>query len=116
MTMAKRIALHFLCAFLLLFAQQGALTHQVWHLHDYLPAHEHNDHAGAAHDNDKSPSSQAELCIFHAALGSLFAGGCTGQPAIAAAGLSDWLATSPAAWRVAQSTATPPSRAPPVLL
>jgi len=118
MTMAKRIALHFLCAFLLLFAQQGALTHQVWHLHDYLPAHEHDDHAGAAHDrgDDETPSSQAELCVFHAALGSLFAGGCAGQPTIAAAGFLHWLATPPAVWHIAQPTLTPPSRAPPVLL
>lgn len=116
--MAKRTVPHFLCALLLLVAQQGALTHQVWHLHDYLPAHEHHDGAGAApgHSDDETPSSQAELCIFHVALGSLFAGGCTKQPAIAPAGLSDWLASSAATWRVAQPAVTPPSRAPPVLL
>ena len=115
--MAKRAVLQFLCVLLLLFAQQGALIHSAWHLHDYLPAHEHHDRAGAAHDDgDEIPSSQAELCIFHAAFGSLFAGGCTAQPTIAAAGFFHWLATLPAVWRIAQPTLTPPSRAPPVLL
>jgi hypothetical protein len=114
----RRAFLHFACAFLLLSAQLSALTHSVWHLHDYLPAHAHPNHAGAAldHNDDKTPSSEAELCVFHAALGNLFAGGCASKPVIEAASLSSWLATSPAAWRVAQTVTLPPSRAPPVLL
>jgi hypothetical protein len=114
----RRAFLHFACAFLLLSAQLSALTHSVWHLHDYLPAHAHHDHTGAAqhNGNDETPSSQAELCLFHAALGSLFAGGCAKKPVVEAAGLSSWLATSPAVWRIAQSAVVPPSRAPPVLL
>jgi hypothetical protein len=99
-------------------AQLTALTHSVWHLHDYFPAHAHHDRAGAAHDHgdDEAPSSQAELCVFHAALGSLFAGGCAAQPAVAPAGFPDWFASYPAAWRIAQAALIPPSRAPPVLL
>jgi hypothetical protein len=114
----KRAFLHFACAFLLLSAQLSALTHSVWHLHDYLPAHEQQDQAIAANDHgdDETPSSQAELCVFHAAFGSLFAGACAGQSVLAPTGLSDSLASSPAAWRFAQSAVTPPSRAPPVLL
>jgi hypothetical protein len=114
----RRAFLHFACASLLLSAQLSALTHSVWHLHDYLPAHAHHGHAGAAHDRGDggTPSSEAELCVFHAALGNLFAGGCASKPVIEAAGLSSWLATSPAAWRVAQTVTLPPSRAPPVLL
>jgi len=113
----KRALLHAVCAVLLLCAQQGALIHSAWHLHDYLPAHEHHDHAGSAHnDGNELPSSQAELCVFHAAFGSLFAGGCTAQPTIAAAVFFQWLATPPAVWHIAQPTLTPPSRAPPVLL
>jgi hypothetical protein len=114
----KRAFLHFACAFLLVSAQLTALTHSVWHLHDFLPADEHHDHAGAVHDHgdEETPSSQAELCVFHAAFGSLFAGGCAVQPVVAADGYSGWFATTPAVWRVAQSAVTPPSRAPPVLL
>jgi hypothetical protein len=115
----KRALLHFACAFLLLSAQLSALTHSVWHLRDFLPEHEHHEHHGPiapGHGGDEAPSSQAELCIFHAALGSLFAGGCAGNPVVETAGPSGWLASSPAVWRVAQRTATPPSRAPPVLL
>jgi hypothetical protein len=115
--MARRSALHFLCAFLLLFAQHGALTHSVWHLGDYLPAHEHHDHAGTAqgHDDD-GRMSQSKLCDLHAVLGTLLTGGCAGQPAVALTDLSHELTNASATWRVAESTATPRSRAPPVLL
>jgi hypothetical protein len=115
--MAKRSALHFLCALLLLVAQHGALTHSVWHLGNPLPAQEYHDHAGAAHGHDDDgQSSQSKLCDLHAALGTLLAGGCAGQPAVALTNLSHELATAFATWRVAESTATPRSRAPPVLL
>jgi hypothetical protein len=116
--MVRRPLLQLACILLLLSAQHTALTHRVWHLHDYLPAHAEQERAGTAHDHgdDEAPSSQAELCIFHAALGSLFAGGCAGKPVVETAGSSCWLAVLPAIWRVAQPTATPPSRAPPVLL
>jgi hypothetical protein len=116
--MLRRPLLQLACIFSLLAAQQTALTHSVWHLRDYLPAHAHHDHSGAAHehDDDESPSSQAELCIFHAALGSVFAGGCATKPVLETAAVPGWLAISPAVWRVAQAVALPPSRAPPVLL
>ena len=112
----RRALLHFACAFLLLNAQVSALTHSVWHLHDHFPAHAHHDHAAAGphHGEDDAPSPQAELCDFHAALGSLFAGGCAEKPVLEQAGNSSWLATLPAVWRVAQSAVVPPSRAPPV--
>ncbi len=114
----KRAFLHFACAFLLVTAQLTALTHSVWHLHDFLPAHEHDDHTGAAHDDGsgETPSPQAELCVFHAAFGSLFAGGCAGQPAVAADAFFDWFAFPPAVGHHAQTAVVPPSRAPPVLL
>jgi len=113
----RRTLLHFACAFLLLNAQLGALTHSVWHLHDHFPAHAHQDHTGAApHDGDEAPSSQGELCIFHAALGSLFAGGCAEKPVLEQAGSSTFLATSPAERLVARFAVVPPSRAPPVLI
>jgi hypothetical protein len=116
---AKRAVQQFLCILLLLFAQQAALTHSVWHLRDYLPAQEHHGHGSAPHehgDDGGTPSSQAELCVFHAALGSLFAGGCTAQPTVAAAEFFHWLSTPIVVRLVPQATLTPPSRAPPVLL
>jgi hypothetical protein len=114
----RRALLHFACAFLLVSAQLSALTHSIWHLHDYLPAQVHHDHAGAVHDHggDEGPSSQAELCAFHAALGSLFEGGCATQTTLAPADLPLWLASAPAAWHFPQTALTPPTRAPPVLL
>lgn len=113
----RRAFLHFACAFLLLSAQLTALTHSVWHLHDSLPAHGQHD-SGAAHDrgDGETPSPHAELCVFHAAFSSLFAGGCSAQLAFVPADLSDWPAISIAVWRFARSALTPPSRAPPVLL
>jgi hypothetical protein len=114
----KRAVLHFFFAFLLLSAQLSALAHSVWHLHDYLPAHGKQDRGGVVREQggDGLPSPQAELCVFHAALGSLFAGGCAKQPALAPADVFGWVASSPAVWRVARPATTPPSRAPPVLL
>lgn len=114
----KRAFLHFACAFLLVSAQLTALTHSVWHLHDFLPAHGQHDHTGAAHDDGSGeiPSPQAELCVFHAAFGSLSAGGCAGQSAVAADTFSDWFASPPAVAHHAQAAVVPPSRAPPVLL
>jgi hypothetical protein len=115
--MAKRALLHFACALLLLVAQHGALTHSVWHLHDHLPAHEQQGSAGAAqHPHDDGQNSQSRLCDLHFALGALLAGGCGGKAAAVPAAVSHWLATPTTVWRVAQSSTTPPSRAPPVLL
>jgi len=114
--MARRSTLHFLCALLLLVAQHGALTHSVWHLGNQLPAHEHHDSAGAAHGHDDDGhTSQSKLCDLHAVLGTLLTGGCAGLPAVALTDLSHELASAFATWRVAESTATPRSRAPPVL-
>jgi hypothetical protein len=114
----RRAFLHFACAFLLLSAQVTALTHSVWHLHDHLPAQGHHDYAGAVHGHgdDQEPSSQAELCAFHAAFSGLFAGGCAGQFSFAPADPADQPAISNADRHVARSALTPPSRAPPVLL
>jgi len=113
----KRAFLQFACIFLLLAAQQSALVHSVWHLNDHLVPHELQDQAGTAHDyQNDGQSSQSRLCDLHSALGNLLAGDCVGQPAVAATEIPYSLATHAAAWRVAQPAATPPSRAPPVLL
>jgi hypothetical protein len=113
----KRAFLHFVCALLLVSSQLTALTHSVWHLRDSLPAHgQHESAALYDRGSGDTPSPQAELCAFHAALSSLFGGGCVGQLTFAPAGLSDWPAISIADRHVARSALTPPSRAPPVLL
>jgi len=115
--MAKRAVFQFLLVFLLLAGQQGALVHSVWHLNDHLASHGLQDQAGAAHDpQNGGQSSQSELCNLHSAFGNLLASDCGGQPAAVTATASHSLATYTAAWRVAQPAATPPSRAPPVLL
>ena len=55
--MTKRRFTAFFCVFLLLFAQQAALTHAAWHAH-----HEHaSTSRAAAHDG----SLQGELCALH---------------------------------------------------
>ena len=114
--MAKR-AFQLLYVLLLLVAQQGALTHQIWHLRGSLPAQEHHDYARAAQQNggdERSP--QSGLCDLHFALGTLLAGDCPGQPAVALPDLSDWLMAAPVPGRIAQPAEYPRSRSPPVLL
>jgi hypothetical protein len=113
----RRVFLHFACAFLLLSAQFTALSHSVWHLHDQLPAHgQHHQDAADDGGDGKTTSPQAKLCVLHAALGSLFAGGCGTQLTFAPADPADRPATSVADRQLARSAPTPPSRAPPVLL
>jgi len=115
--MVKRAMLHFACALLLLVAQHGALTHSVWHLHDHLPAHGQQQAADLASQHDGGePSSQSRLCDLHFALGTLLAGDCGGQPALATVTPSHGLSVFTAVWRAAQPAAVPPSRAPPVFL
>lgn len=111
----RRILLQGLLVFLLLAGQQSALVHSVWHLHDHLPAHEQHDAAPAAHEHDDEHSSQSRLCDLHAALGTLLAGDCGGQSAVAATEVPNGLAIHAATRRIAQPVLTPPSRAPPAL-
>jgi hypothetical protein len=114
---ATRAALRFLCILLLLAAQQGALTHAVWHLKDYLPAQGHHDLVATKHQHeDTGQSSEPRLCGLHAVLGSLLAGDCAGQPVVALPDLSYEFVASPDTGRAARFTATSLSRAPPVLL
>ena len=65
-----RTLLQLICICGLLFAQHGALTHQIWHLHDALPelasshAHEHEHE----HEHGDEEDGQTVLCSFHLAL------------------------------------------------
>jgi hypothetical protein len=115
--MAKRTALHFLCTLLLLFAQQGALTHSVWHLGDHLPAHEHHDHAGATHDDGgDGHSSQSKLCDLHFVLGSVLGGNCASPALDLLPDFKHGLPASADFQRAALTSAPYLSRAPPALL
>jgi hypothetical protein len=112
----KRAFLQLICIFALLVAQQAALTHWIWHLGDVRHAHEQQGDASAApHSHDRGESPQSTLCEQHGALAALLSGNCLAQPPVWSTGGAHWLVAATAAWRVAQRTATPPSRAPPVL-
>ena len=113
---SKRSLLHFAGALLLLIAQQGALTHSIWHLGRQATA-EHVAVDGEFHSSDRPDRApQSKLCDLHFALGSLLAGDCPGQSVLEEAPVSHRLVAVSAVWRVAQPLLTPPSRASPVLL
>lgn len=68
---ARRALLQLVCA-LLLFAQQIALTHAIWHVSHELPAPEQH-----VHDRDGGHSQDTEaanLCSFDAAFGQVLGG------------------------------------------
>jgi hypothetical protein len=52
----KRSILQFVCILGLLFAQQGALMHAIWHVHGT---------AAQPHDGDQKQSAQGDLCKLH---------------------------------------------------
>ena len=117
----RRAFLRLILVGLLLVGQHGALSHAVWHLHDFLPAHGQHDHdggpSGAAHDHDGDEhSSQAELCDLHLAFGTLLSGGGAAAPALLATDLTSVTCSSSPRWHIAQSRVAFHSRAPPVFL
>jgi len=115
--MTKRSVFQLLVVLLLLGGQQIALVHSIWHLGNHAPAQKRQDSARATQSQQNDGQSpQSRLCDLHSALGNLLAGDCGTLPAIVADAASHRLASYAAAWRAAQPTATPPSRAPPVLL
>ena len=60
----RRGLMQILLAVLLLVAQHGALTHQVRHVHDRLPAQ-------TQQQDDKQKSAHAGLCDFHVSFAQL---------------------------------------------
>jgi hypothetical protein len=52
----KRSILQFICVLGLLFAQQGAFTHAIWHVHGT---------AARQHHGDQKSSAQGDLCKLH---------------------------------------------------
>lgn len=61
----KRVFLKLACIFLLLFAQQSALTHAAWHAHGQPPVE---------HDSKDKASFQGGLCDLHAAFSQVLGG------------------------------------------
>jgi hypothetical protein len=62
--MPKRGLMQFLLAALLLIAQHGALSHQLRHLHDRLPAQ-------TQQQDDKQKPAHTALCDFHVSFAQL---------------------------------------------
>jgi len=101
-----------LCA-LVLFAQQAALTHLVWHA-----AAEHSAQGeveARAHDQTPAPKL-AGLCTYDAAFGQVLGGAVAAVPAAAPAPAVTQAALHPHGAYTAADALTPRSRGPPVLL
>lgn len=103
----KRVFLQFACIFLLLFAQQSALTHAAWHAQPQPPAQDHS--------KDKA-SFQGGLCGLHVAFSQVL-GAVQATPAqyLVRDGVAERIAQRPSLCGFVE-TLTPLSRGPPVLL
>ena len=103
----KRVFLQFACIFLLLFAQQSALTHAAWHAHGQPPAQ---------HDSKDKASFQGGLCDLHVAFSQVL-GGVQATPAHLSVrdSVTERIAQRPRLCGFIE-TLTPLSRGPPVLL
>jgi hypothetical protein len=64
----KRKILQFVCAFCLLFAQQGALTHAVWHARGDAPVQQDSKHKSSLH---------GDLCNLHGLFTQVVGGAST---------------------------------------
>jgi hypothetical protein len=118
----RRALLQLLLAGLLLAGQHGALSHAVWHLHDFLPGHGHHEHAGDtpehagnAHEHGDEHSSQADLCGLHAAFDTMLSGGAAAPPLLLAADVADIAPAAAPVRHDAQTRVAFHSRAPPAV-
>jgi hypothetical protein len=109
MSLRRNALVQVVFALLLLCAQQGALTHEIWHFAKAGPD------AAFLGDHKVPESKKNRLCDLHSALGTVL-GAVTGVVAVAppaAAPQSSFVASeSPAA---SVSLLAPPSRGPPAL-
>ena len=109
MSLRRNAVVQVVFALLLLCAQQGALTHEIWHFAKAGP------HAGFVGDHKGSESKKNRLCDLHSALGTVL-GAVTGvvaaAPLVAAPQPALIASKSPAA---GVSLLAPPSRGPPAL-
>lgn len=113
--MTRRAMLRYFCATLLLVAQQGALTHAIWHaIGDHQTHAQAQEFAPLAGQQDTP--YPATLCAFDLAfdqvLGGTYGSGVPlGLISIVAQGIDDLTTSQPPA-----ATLSPRSRGPPVLL
>jgi len=105
----KRGLLQIALAALLLAAQHGALTHQVQHVHDRLPAQ-------TQQQNDGKTTSHSVLCDFHVAFADIFGAVCSAALPLRLAvnDVERGASLSSPAFRA--TLVVPASRGPPVLL
>lgn len=98
------------CVLLLLVAQQGALTHAIWHAHQTKTTH-----SPSAIDKHQTPAGQASLCAFDLAFGQVLgsAHGSGATLTVIAADI-ERIHDVPAA-RLHAEALSPKSRGPPVL-
>ena len=106
------------CIFLLLFAQQTALTHALWHA---AGGHESHAHAagGHAHDHDahdRESDAQGALCDSHSACGTLLGGHHGATAALGALDAACAHAASHFTGRITAEAVPAVSRGPPLLL
>jgi hypothetical protein len=103
------------CILLLLFAQQAALTHALWHSHAGGSAHVHQDtHADRGH-GDRVPDA-VNLCAFDAALGQVLGAAPSGHHDRIAAASGAETPVGRQHAPVLQDFLAPHSRGPPVFL
>ena len=102
------------CIFLLLFAQQAALTHALWHAAGGDEPRGAHAHDGGAHDHESE--RQGALCDYHIAFGTLL-GGHHGAPvALGALDTACAHAGSYLTGRITAEAVPAVSRGPPPLL
>src|SRR5918999_790428 len=104
------------CIFLLLFSQQTALTHALWHAaggDESHAAHAH-DADGDAHHHDAD--AEAALCAYHLAFGTLLGGHHGAATALALADAACAHAVAHPIGRIAAESVPAVSRGPPLLL
>ena len=110
-----RHLMHLCCVFLLLFAQQAALTHAVSHTHGRAPARELAQQRVDVKHGSQS-SGVATLCAFDAAFGQVLGAAPCGTYAAASAPAAN-AAPAHAAYAAAhQDFLAPLSRGPPASL
>jgi hypothetical protein len=110
MNLRRHAVLPVVCAFLLLLAQQGALTHDIWH------SAKAASQAAVSIAGDSKDVKKNRLCDFHAALGSVLGvlGGNAPAPAVADTNEIGFKTADAAA--VIVPPLPPASRGPPALL
>lgn len=106
--MMPRVITHVVLTVLLLFAQHGALSHQVGHIRDRLPSH-------LPHQDERSKSTAPGLCVFHIAFGTVM--GAIGSTALSLKFAANTVESSARIITNAfpHFTVVPASRGPPVL-